>query len=122
MPKKVHQVVNRPGRVAGEPHVQIPIAEDLATEPGSPIRDQDVTFYSREYPIESQTIEKASNREWDWIVFTPEILKYRKQHEEANKQFVDVAAISGEIETTVKSVEEIDFTASIREKARELVT
>ncbi len=120
MPKKVHHVVNRPGRIAGDPDVQIPVAEDLATVPGSPVRDKDVTFYSREYPIESQTVEKAADRAWAWTVYIPDLLTYRKKHEEVSKPLIDAAAVSGDIEPTVKPNEEVDFTASIRDKAREL--
>ncbi len=120
MLKKVHHVVNRPGRLDGDPDVQIPIAEDLVTEPGSPVREPDVTFYSREFPIESQTVEKAADRDWGYTVFTAEVLEYREKHEEANKPLVDAAYTSGDIEPTATPNEEIDFTASIRGKAREL--
>ncbi len=120
MLKKVHHVVNRPGRLAGDPDVHIPVAEDLATVPGSPVRNKDVTFYSREYPIESQTVEKAADRAWAWTVYIPDLLTYRKKHEEVSKPLIDAAAVSGEIEPMVKPNEEIDFTASIRDKAREL--
>ena len=85
MPKVVHHVVTRPGLKPGDPDVEIPVAEDLVTVPGSPKREDDVSFYSREYPPESQNIEKAADREWGWTVYTGEILEYRKQHEE-NKQ------------------------------------
>ena len=95
MPKKVHHVVKRPGRLAGDPDVQIPVAEDLATVPGSPVRNKDVTFYSREYPIESQTVEKAADRAWAWTVYIPDLLTYRKKHEEVSKPLIDAAAVSG---------------------------
>jgi ferredoxin len=120
MPKKVHHVVTRPGRLDGHADVQIPVAEDLVTEPGSPTRERDVSFYTREYPIESQTVEKAADRAWGYTVFTPEVLEYREKHEEANAPFVDAAFVSGDIEPTVTPNEEVDFTASIRGKAREL--
>ena len=50
MPKPVSHVVKRPGRTHGDADVEIPVAEDLATVPGVPKRDDDVAFYSREYP------------------------------------------------------------------------
>ena len=120
MTKKVHHVVKRPGRTAGDPDVLIPIAEDLATAPGSPVRDRDVTFYSREYPIESQTVEKSADREWGWTVFIPDLLTYRRKHEEVSKPLIDAAAVSGEIEPAAQSAKGIDVTASIRDRAREL--
>ena len=54
MPKAVHHVVTRPGRTLDEPDVEIPVAEDLATVPGIPQRENDVAFYSRVYPLETQ--------------------------------------------------------------------
>ena len=74
MVKKVHHVVQKPGRYVGDPDVVIPIAEDLTSVPGSPVRDRDVTFYSREYPIESQTVEKSADREWGWTQYIPDVL------------------------------------------------
>ena len=73
MPKKVHHVVTRPGLSPADPAVNIPVAEDLVSEPGIPQRKADVSFYGRVYPLESQNIEKAADREWVWTVFTPEI-------------------------------------------------
>ena len=62
MPKAVHHVVTRPGLNPGDPDIEIPVADDLVTVPGHPTRDEDVAFYSREYPPESQNIEKAADR------------------------------------------------------------
>ena len=56
--KKISHVVKRPGRLHGFDDVEIPVADDLATVPGIPQREEDVAFYSRVYPIESQNIEK----------------------------------------------------------------
>ena len=64
MPKAVHHVVKRPGRKDGAPDVEIPVAEDLVSVPGSPQREVDVAFYSREYPLETQNVEKTADREW----------------------------------------------------------
>ena len=58
MSKVVNHIVKRPGRRHGDPETEIPIAQDLVTVPGSPNLDGDVSYYSREFPIESQTVEK----------------------------------------------------------------
>ena len=55
--KKIGQVVTRPGRLPSDPPIDIPIPEDLMTVPGSPIRQNEVDFYSREYPLESQNVD-----------------------------------------------------------------
>ena len=55
MPKAVHHVVKRPGRTLDELDVEIPVAEDLATVPGIPQREEDVAFYTRVYPSRLRT-------------------------------------------------------------------
>ena len=120
MPKPVSHVVTRPGRRHGDEDVEIPVPEELATVPGIPLREKDVSFYSRVYPLETQNIEKAADREWVWTVYTDEILKYRKEHDERNEPLVAAAAVSGEIEPTGTPEPGKDMTEEIRLKAREL--
>jgi len=118
--KSISHVVKRPGRLHGFDEVEIPVADDLATVPGIPQREEDVAFYSRIYPIESQNIEKAADREWVWTVYTEEVLKYRERHDEVNKPLVDASLVTGEIEPTTKPKNETDLTEAIRLKGREL--
>ena len=44
MKKKVNHVVKRPGHKIGDADVEIPIAADLVSVPGSPTREHDVSF------------------------------------------------------------------------------
>ncbi|MCI0797085.1 MAG: hypothetical protein J4N99_09735 [Chloroflexi bacterium] len=118
--EKVSHVVTRPGRKHGDADVQIPVAEALATVPGIPLKEEDVAFYSRVYPIESQNIEKAADREWVWTVYTEDILKYRTRHDELNEPLVSAAAVSGNIEPTGTAEQGVDLTEMIRLKGREL--
>ena len=120
MPKAVSHVVKRRGRRPGDPDVEIPVAVELTSVPGSPIKDKDVSFYSREYPLESQTIEKAADREWAWSVYTPEVYEYRKGHDERAKPLVEAAYVSGDIEPTATPVPGKDVTDEIRSTAREM--
>src|SRR5215472_1649686 len=119
MTKTVNHVVTRPGRKHGDTDVQIPVADDLATVPGIPLREADLSFYSRVYPQETQNIEKAADRQWVWSVYPPEVLKHRKRHDELNEPLVDAAAVSGDLEPTGTPTGE-DITDAIRLKAREL--
>ena len=89
--KSVDHVVVRPGRTVSDKDVEIPIADDLTTVPGIPIRHEDVSFYSRMYPIESQNVEKAADREWVWTVYEDDIYEYRERHDELVKPLVDAA-------------------------------
>ncbi len=120
MPKSVSHVVKRPGRKHGDPEVEIPVAEDLATVPGVPVREEDVSFYTRVYPLETQNIDKAADRDWVWTVYTEDVLEYRKRHDEINQPLVDAALRTGEIEPTGTPDLEQDITEDIRLKAREL--
>ena len=120
MLKEVHHVVTRPGRRHGDPEVDIPVAEDLATVPGAPVRQEDVSFYTRVYPLETQNIEKAADRDWVWTVYTPDVLEYRERHDELNQPLVDAALVSGDIEPTGDAEPGSDMTDAIRLKAREL--
>ena len=80
----VHHVVSRPGRLHGHPDYDIPVAEALVTVPGIRKNDEDVSFYTRVDPLESQNIEKAADRECVWTVYTPEVYHYREEHDKVN--------------------------------------
>ena len=65
MPKKtIAHSVTRPGRKPGDPNITIPVAEDLKTVPGIPSRERDVSFFSREYPLENMALEESASAEW----------------------------------------------------------
>lgn len=66
MPKAISHTIKRRGKNPGEADVEIPVAEDLATVPGIPVREKDVRYYSRAYPLEAQFVEKSA--EWEWSV------------------------------------------------------
>lgn len=118
--KHVHHVIARPGRKDGDSDVSIKVADELATVPGIPQKENDVDFYSRNYPLESQVIEKAADREWTWTVYTGEMYEYRKQHDKDNKPLVDAAFVSGDIKPKVEPIVGKDVTEEIRKKARQL--
>ena len=50
MLKEVGHTVTHPGKGANDPPIIIDVPKDLVTEPGVPTRDEDVSFYSRDYP------------------------------------------------------------------------
>ena len=119
MEKRVDHVVTRPGRRHGDADVQIPVAGDLTTVPGIPMRETDLSFYSRTYPQETQNIKKAADRQWVWTVYSPEMSEYRKAHNDISEPLIDAAAVSGDLEPTGTPTGE-DVTEAIRRKAREL--
>ena len=118
--KVVHHVVTRPGRLHGDQDYPIPVAADLVTTPGIRKNDEDVSFYTRVYPLESQNIEKAADRDWVWTVYTDEVREYREQHDRVNQPLVDAAMVTGEIDPTGTPELGADMTENIRLRAREL--
>jgi ferredoxin len=121
--KTIGQIVTRPGRLPSDPPVSIPIPEDLMTVPGIPVRQNEVDFYSREYPIESQNIDMSADRQWATTVLTPEAYAHRKEHEQLNAPLVEAARHTGEIEPTGTpnlDVEPAVLTETIRQKARDM--
>lgn len=121
--KAVGQIITRPGRLPSDPPVTIPIPEDLMTVPGIPVRQNEVDFYSREYPIESQNVDFSADRQWAMTVLSPEAYEHRKEHERHNAPLVAAARHTGEIEPTTAPNPEIDpkeLTEMIRQKARDM--
>ena len=120
MLKEVHHVVSRPGRVHEDPEYDIAVPDALLTEPGIRQDLEDVSFYSRVYPLETQNIEKAADREWVWTVYEPDLREYRLKHDEINEPLVQAASTSGDLQPTTAPVPSADITEAIRIKAREL--
>ncbi len=121
--KKIGQIITRPGRLPSDPPVTIPIAEDLLSVPGIPVRANEVDFYSREYPLESQNVERSADRQWAMTVLTAEAYHHRKEHESLNAPLIEAARTTGEIEPTTTPDPNVDagqLTETIREKARSL--
>ena len=118
--KKVHHVVRRPGNRLGDPDIEIPVAEDLLTEPGAPVREGDVSFYSREDPLEAHFVENSADREWLWSQYTESFTQWRIDHEKRDTPLVEAAAVSGDIPPDGEPDPDIDPTEPIRRKAREL--
>src|SRR4029450_1228403 len=121
--KKIGQVITRPGRLPSDPPTDIPIPEDLMTVPGSPIRQNEVDFYSREYPLESQNIDNSAERQWATSVLSREAYAHRKEHEHLNAPLVEAARHTGEIEPTVApnlDVDPVVLTEAIRQKSRDM--
>ena len=118
--KKLHHTVTRPGRMIVDEDVEIKVAEELATVPGIPKIDADVDFYSRNYPLETQNIEKSADREWVWTVYSGEMYEYRKHHDEVNKPLVEAAFVSGNLPPTSDPIIGKDVTEEIRGKAKSL--
>ena len=119
MAKAISHVVTRPGRKLGHPEIEIPVAEDLTTVPGIPLKENDLSFYSRGIPRRRRTLRKrriasGCGRSDE------EMAEYRTYHNEVSEPLIDAAAVSGNLEPTGTPVADKDVTADIRQTAREL--
>ena len=117
---KMGHSVTRPGRKPGDELVTINVPEELVTAPGIEQRPHDVDFYSREYPLESQTLELTGDIEWLFASATKESHVEMKILEKLATPIIKEAQDTGEIEPTAKPALGKDVTQEIRAKAEEL--
>ncbi len=118
---KIGHYVERPGRKAKDPSVNIPVAEELETIPGIPIHHQDVEFYSREYPLEFINIVERAPQDWANQLedSNPDTREIHNEHRRLNKPLIEAARRTGDIEPTDMPTGE-DVTDKIKAKARQL--
>ena len=120
MAKSVSHTVTRPGRKHGDADINIPVAEDLATIPGIPQDPVDVAFYSREYPLETQSIDLSADRRWAWEMQADDLTEFRESQEERMAALYEAALVSGDVQPTGTPVPGEDLTNDIRRFAREI--
>lgn len=120
MPKAISHTIKRRGKNPGDAELKIPVAEDLATVPGTPVREKDVAYFSRAYPLEAQFVEKSADREWEWSVWSDELAEYHKGHHGRNRALVDAAESSGNLDPTGTAEPGRDLTEEIRTQALKL--
>jgi len=122
MAKTVDHYVTRQGRNLGDLSITIPVAEDLTSVPGIPARESDVSFFSREYPLENMALEESASAEWAREIrnnFSPEYRAFAEEHQHHMEPIVEWVKNSGNLEPTGTPTGE-DVTEAIRQKAREL--
>ena len=122
MAKKVGHYVTRPGYQPSDPPVSIPVAKELETVPGIPTRDGDVSFFSREYPLENVTLEESAAVEWHLEVrktYSPEANQLYEREDRSFEPIVQWLKNTPNLEPT-KSPTGEEVTELIRQKAKEL--
>ena len=112
----------RKGRSNGDQPVKIPVAKDLEKDPATMRREDEISFYSREYPLESFAIEESASAEWAAGVrdeFSPETTVLYEKFQKEMEPAVEWIRHSGELEPTCEPTGE-DVTDALRKKAYEL--
>ena len=120
MKKKVSHVLKRPGLKNGDPYIEIPVAEDLVSQPGIRQNPTDVDFYSLKYPLESLSVTHTADQEWAWTVYPLEEQEGHREHVRLSKDVVRISQIYGDLEPTVQPEHGKDVTEQIKARAREL--
>ena len=119
MSKPLSHKVRRPGRRAGDPDIEIPVAEELAGVPGITQEPADVAFYSREYPLESQAIDLSADRQWALVTQPQDMTEFREVQDARMEPMYEAALHSAEVEPSGTPTPDEDLTEDIRRFARE---
>jgi ferredoxin len=120
--KEISHHVTRPGRRNDDPEVTIPIATDLVTVPGVPTREDDVNFYSREFPLDSQSVIESAASEWLGPIRrnnSPDSLRQLTYYAKVVAPFAEWVKDCGSQGPTTEA-SGVDVTELLRHKAREL--
>ncbi|SVC83768.1 uncharacterized protein METZ01_LOCUS336622, partial [marine metagenome] len=120
--RKVGKIIKRVGLKKGDPDIEIPIAADLLKVDGVPQRDTEVSYYSREFPLESFSIEQSASAVWaqkERAEHTPETEELYKNYQKKITPWIDKIKRSGELAPNASSQTE-NSTELIRSKAKEL--
>ena len=120
--RKLGKEIQRNGRIHGEKGITIAVASDLLKVEGIPIRDAEVSYYSREFPIESFSVSESASSSWaetERESVSPETSLLYKQYQ------TEILPWVGRISNVGRRVPEVagsasDVTESVREKARSL--
>ena len=87
-----------------------------------PSRERDVSFFSREYPLENMALEESASADWSREqrnVHSPDSIEFFEEHQQRMEPIVEWVRTSGELEPMGTPIGE-DVTEAIRQKAREL--
>ena len=103
MPRRVGYKITRPGRKTDDPEIELPIAQDIRSEPGIPRRDNEVSYYAREFPLESVAEEQSASAQWALDVregAAPETAELYREHAEAITPIVEWLKTTGDQQPT----------------------
>ena len=120
--RKIGYYIERPGANPDDPPITIPIAADLLTEPGIPKRDAEISYYSREFPIDSVAINESASAQWSTEVrddVFPDASELYQEYGDELRPLVEWIKSTGDLEPTAEPTGE-DVTESIRKEARAL--
>ena len=120
--RRIGHNVTRPSRLPDEEPLSFPVARDIQSVPGIPKRDNEVSYYSREAPLESVAVSESASAEWAGAVrmeFAPETAKLYEDFQRRMRPIVDWIKSTRDMEPTAQPSGG-DVTETIREAALKL--
>ena len=120
--RRIGKIITRPGLGYGDSDIEIPIAQDLLKVEGVPQRDAEVSYYSREFPLESFALEHSASAEWartERSEHTPATEELYSNYQKKMAPWIEKIKRSGD-KTPKPPVDIGDRTEDIRDKARQL--
>ncbi|KAA1282918.1 MAG: hypothetical protein EGP12_05905 [SAR202 cluster bacterium] len=120
--RRIGKIITRPGLGYGDSDIEIPIAQDLLKVEGIPQRDAEVSYYSREFPLESFALEHSASAEWaqtERSEHTPATEELYRDYQKKMAPWIEKIKRSGD-KTPKPPVDIGDHTEDIRDKARQL--
>ena len=120
--RRIGKIIRRPGSGYGDSEIEIPIAEDLLKVEGIPQRDAEVSYYSREFPLESFALENSASAEWartERSEHTPATEELYSEYQKKMAPWIEKIKRSGD-KNPNPSGNIDDLTEEIRDKARRL--
>ena len=117
--RKLGKIVVKKGRKPGESDIHIPIAADLLKVDGIPIRDNEVSYYSREFPLESFSVLESASAVWadgERQKHSPDINDLYSEYQSKISPWVEKIVDMG-IRKPEASPNSEDLTRQVREKA-----
>ena len=104
--RKVGKIIRRASLKFGGPDIEIPIAADLLKVDGVPQRDTEVSYYSREFPLESFSITQSASAVWaqkERAEHTPETEELYRDYQKKITPWINKIKRSGERVPNVSS-------------------
>ena len=120
--RRIGKIIRRPGSGYGDSEIEIPIAEDLLKVEGIPQRDAEVSYYSREFPLESFALENSASADWartERSEHTPATEELYSEYQKKMAPWIEKIKRSGD-KNPNPSGNIDDLTEEIRDKARRL--
>ena len=120
--RRFGKAVTRKGRRPNDPDLEISIAADLLAVEGIPLKEDEVSYYGREHPLENFAVEQSASAIWaekERAKHTPETDVLYKEYQDRLSPIIETLRRQSGVKPT-KEKQTGDLSRLIRDKAREL--